>query len=98
MQVEGRTDSAMPLGNVAAKLSAFGWATEEIDGNDFPSILAAFDRARETKGRPSAIVARTLVGKGAPSLEGIIGHVMKLPPAAADRAMAELEAQAETLR
>ncbi len=56
MQVEGRTDSAMPLGDVAAKLAAFGWATEEIDGHDFPSILGAFDRARETRGRPSAIV------------------------------------------
>lgn len=97
MQVEGHSDKAMRMGPIAAKFESFGWATQEIDGNDFPSILAALDKAREAKDRPAAIIARTLVGKGAPSLEGVIGHVMKLPADAASKALGELERQAEAL-
>src|SRR5205814_494308 len=48
----------------ARKLEAFGWAAIEVDGHDVDALRAAFARARETRGRPSALVARTEKGHG----------------------------------
>lgn len=93
MQVEGDIDSVMRMEPVAAKFEAFGWQALDIDGHDMRAILEAFERARATPDRPTVIVARTLVGKGAPSLEGIFGHNMKLPAETAARALRELEAE-----
>ncbi len=47
-----------------AKFEANGWQAGVIDGHDLAAVLAALDRARGTTGRPQAIVARTLKGKG----------------------------------
>ena len=46
------------------KFEAEGWATEVIDGHDVAAVLAALDRAKATKGRPQAIIARTIKGHG----------------------------------
>lgn len=92
MQVEGHVDTVMRMEPIEAKFAAFGWRTEAIDGNDLGAILGALDRSRAETSRPSFIRANTLVGKGAPSLEGILGHTMKLPPDVARRALAELDA------
>src|ERR1700723_1898652 len=46
------------------KFESEGFATEVIDGHDVSAILAALDRAKATKGRPQAIVARTIKGNG----------------------------------
>ena len=46
------------------KFEAEGFATEVIDGHDVPAVLAALDRAKATKGRPQAILARTIKGHG----------------------------------
>src|SRR5271155_2696149 len=46
------------------KFESEGFATEVIDGHDVPAILAALDRAKATKGRPQAIIARTVKGHG----------------------------------
>jgi transketolase len=46
------------------KFIAFGWNALEIDGHSIPQILAAVDKAREEKTRPTAIVAHTVKGKG----------------------------------
>jgi transketolase len=46
------------------KFESEGFATEVIDGHDVPAILAALDRAKATKGRPQAIIARTIKGHG----------------------------------
>ena len=91
MQVEGHVDTVMAMEPIEAKFAAFGWRTETIDGHDFGAILGALDRARSETERPTLVRANTLVGKGAPSLEGILGHTMKLPPEAARRALAELD-------
>jgi transketolase len=92
MQVEGHVDAVMRMEPIEAKFEAFGWRTEAIDGHDFGAILGAFDRSRAETARPSFVRANTLVGKGAPCLEGILGHTMKLPPEVARRALAELDA------
>jgi transketolase len=91
MQVEGHVDQVMAMEPVDAKWRAFHWQVETIDGNDMDALLAALDRARATTDRPTCIIARTLAGKGAPCLEGVLGHTMKLPPEMAARALAELQ-------
>lgn len=93
MQVEGHVDQVLAMEPVADKWRAFNWQVDTIDGNDLPAVLAALDRARACSDRPTCIVARTLAGKGAPSLEGVLGHTMKLPPDMAERALAELDAK-----
>lgn len=90
MQVEGHVDRVLGMQPIAAKWQAFNWHTLTIDGNDMPAILAALDEAKAHKGQPTCIVARTLVGKGVPSFEGIFAHNMKLPPDAAEKALREL--------
>src|ERR1700691_3186693 len=52
------------------KFESEGWATEVIDGHDVAAVLAALDRAKATKGRPQAIVARTIKGHGFSEVAG----------------------------
>ena len=54
----------------AARWRAFGWHAVVIDGHDLTAILDALDEARQTTGRPTMIVARTLKGIGIPLMEG----------------------------
>jgi transketolase len=73
---------------------AFGWHAVVIDGHDMPQVLAAYDEARSTKGRPTAILARTQKGKGVSFTEAKPNwHGKALKPEEAMRAYAELEAQ-----
>ncbi|MGZ4465367.1 MAG: transketolase [Nocardioides sp.] len=53
---------------VADKLTAFGWDTREVDGNDMAALVAALEASRERDGRPKAIVLRTTPGFGVPTL------------------------------
>ena len=52
------------------KFAAEGFAAEVIDGHDVPAVLAALDRAKATKGRPQAILARTIKGHGFSEVAG----------------------------
>lgn len=54
---------------LAEKLRAFQWHTEEIDGHNMGEVLGALERARAVKGRPQAIVAHTVKGKGVSFVE-----------------------------
>lgn len=54
---------------VLDKISAFGWASVEIDGNDIGALVGALEGARERDGRPKAIIMRTQPGSGIPTLE-----------------------------
>jgi transketolase len=90
MQVEGDVEQVMRMQPLLDKWRAFNWHAVEIDGHDSEAIMAAFDEARAMRGRPTCINARTLVGKGAPSLEGIMSHNIKLPSDVAQRALAEI--------
>jgi transketolase len=79
----------------AVRWRAFGWHAIVVDGHDIPALLAAYDEARATRGRPTMILARTLKGKGVSFVEdkeGWHGRAFKAGEEA-DRALAELEAQ-----
>jgi transketolase len=76
------------------RFAAFGWRVQTIDGHDMRQIVAALRRARRTRGAPSAIIARTMKGKGIEGIEGLPGwHGKALPPEDAERAIAALESR-----
>ena len=52
-----------------AKLTAFGWTCRVTDGHDFGALTTAFSELPVREGAPTAIVARTMRGRGVPSLE-----------------------------
>jgi transketolase len=77
---------------IADKWRAFGWATQEIGGNDIAAIVSALHQARSVSGRPKAIVLRTLPGKGIATLEGREkAHFIRVDPGEWDDLAAELE-------
>ncbi len=102
LQIDGKiTDVMSPL-PIPEKFRAFGWHTVEIDAHDFSQIEAAYAEAKATKGRPTAIVARGVKGKGVSFMENQAGWHGKAPNdeeyaravAELDEALRELEAQA----
>jgi transketolase len=76
---------------LAARFRAFGWRTLEIDGHDLPAILGALAATREAG--PTAILARTVKGRGVSFLEGADGwHGQALAAPQLDAALAEIDA------
>ena len=69
LQVDGRTAQIMNSEPLVEKWRAFGWHVQDIDGHDMAAILQAVARAHATNGRPSAIIARTVKGKGVSFME-----------------------------
>lgn len=74
LQATGRTEERFPIGSIEEKLRAFGLETITADGHDVGALAAAFDRADEIKGKPTAIVADTVKGRGIPFAEGEAGY------------------------
>ena len=70
----------MNPGDLRARFSAAGWhVIDARDGNDVAQLDAAFDEAERTKGRPSAVIATTVKGKGSPLIENKASWHHKLP-------------------
>jgi transketolase len=61
-QQTGATMEVLDLRPLVPRFEAFGWFAQEINGHDLNEILQAFDKAKQIKGKPSAIVARTIKG------------------------------------
>ena len=61
LQIDGRNDEVMSLGDLPAKLRAFGFDLHEIDGHDLDAVEAALS-APVTAGKPKAILAHTVKG------------------------------------
>jgi transketolase len=68
-ETDGSTETIMGIEPIVDKFRAFRYETVEIDGHNFDQILGAFAHARETRGRPTAIVANTVKGKGVSFME-----------------------------
>lgn len=79
LQIDGPIEDVMSIGSPRAKWEAFDWHVIEIDGHDFGAILAAMDEARDTRGKPTMIVARTVKGKGVSFMENIVDFHGKAP-------------------
>jgi transketolase len=56
--------------DVGARYAAYGWHVQMIDGHNMDEILAAFNKAKSTKGKPHMIICKTIIGKGIPQVEG----------------------------
>ena len=93
VQSEGTMDKVMSLEPLMDKMESFGFACQEVDGNDMGALLDAYDIARQTKDKPTFIKANTVMGKGVASLEGLMFHQLRFPEEVANSARAELEAQ-----
>ncbi len=79
LQIDGAVKDVMNTMPYESKLSAFGWNVIEIDGHDIQQILSAFESAKGTKGKPTAIVAKTVKGKGVSFMENNVGWHGKAP-------------------
>ena len=73
LQIDGPVAEVMNPTPHDKKLEAFGFHVISIDGHDFDQIEAAFAEARATKGKPTAIIARTVKGKGVSFMENQVG-------------------------
>ena len=98
LQRDGATADVMPSEPLDAKFAAFGWHVIKADGHDFDSLRAALAEARETKGKPSVILMRTVKGRGVSFMENNAGWHGKAPNAEQyEQAHAELSAAIEKL-
>lgn len=64
LQIDGATEDVMNVGPLGPKFLAFNWHVLEVDGHDIQAISRAFDEAEAETDRPTAIIARTVKGKG----------------------------------
>ena len=80
LQIDGSNDEVMSLGDLSAKLKAFGFEVYEIDGHDLDAIEAALS-AEVVPGKPKCILAHTVKGKGVSFMENQVGWHGKAPNA-----------------
>lgn len=69
IQIDGSTESVMPLENLRDKWESFGWHVLEIDGHNIDSIIDAASMGRAITNRPTVIIAHTIPGKGVDFME-----------------------------
>ena len=80
LQIDGRIEDVNSPYPIPDKFRAFNFHVVEVaDGNDFNQLRAAFKEARETKGQPTAIVMKTVKGKGVSFMENQVGWHGKAP-------------------
>ena len=92
LQIDGSIDQVCSPYPIDEKFRAFGFHVICIDGNSFEDLKKAFDEARATKGQPTAIIAKTVKGKGVSFMENQVGWHGKAPnDEEYEKAMAELE-------
>lgn len=70
VQLDGTAEEIMPMGDIPAKFSAFGYHVIIVDGHDIQSLSQGIDEAKKVKGQPSIILANTIKGKGISFMEG----------------------------
>lgn len=88
---DGTLDEILGLAPLDEKFRSFGWHVITVDGHDLGALLAAYAEARETKGKPTVIIARTIKGKGVSFMEDVQGwHGVPPKPEDLERALAEL--------
>jgi transketolase len=69
IQIDGVTETVMPLGDLARKFAAFGWHVVEIDGNNVQAVISACELAKAVTESPTVIIAHTIPGKGVDYME-----------------------------
>jgi transketolase len=94
LQHDGPTTAIMGAAPMAAKWRAFGWHVTDVDGHDLAALTAALDHT-DPAGRPRAVIAHTVKGRGVSFMEGVtewhsVSDPARLPDAVAELQMGEL--------
>ena len=80
LQISGNTEDVMAHDDLHERFRSFGWhVIDAADGNDISQLKAAFEEAKETKGKPTVLIANTVKGKGSPVMEHKAGWHHKVP-------------------
>lgn len=69
LQIDGNIEDVMNPGPIDRKFEAFGWNVLKINGHDYDEIITAIAKAKEFKGKPTAIICNTIKGKGVSFME-----------------------------
>ena len=79
LQIDGVISEVMNSYPIDKKFKDFGFEVIKINGNDFKSIINGFEEAKRIKGKPTAIIAKTIKGKGVSYMENVAGWHGKAP-------------------
>jgi len=91
LQIDGPVQKVMGIAPIHDKWAAFGWHVIDVDGHSMENILAALDKAEQTKGKPSVIIANTTKGKGVSFFEDKVEyHGITPTPEEYERAVKEI--------
>lgn len=91
LQIDGKNEDVMTVTPVDEKFRSFGWNVVMIDGHNFEEIFDGLKQAKECKGRPTVLIAKTVKGKGVSFMENQAGWHGKAPNAEQlEQAVAEL--------
>jgi transketolase len=80
-QATGRSEEIMALAPLADKWRAFGWTTHEVDGHDIGALIRLIERVPHAIGKPTAIIAHTVKGKGVSFMEDDNNWHYRIPKA-----------------
>jgi transketolase len=98
LQIDGTCAEVNSVYPINEKFKAFGWNVIEIDAHSFDEIDAAFNAAKEFKGKPTCIIAKSIKGKGVSYMENVCGWHGSAPNQEQyEQAMAELNAALKEL-
>lgn len=79
LQIDGKVKDVMNVYPIDEKFKSFGFGTINIDGNNIEEIIEALQKAKITKGKPTAIIAKTIKGKGVSFMEDNVSWHGKAP-------------------
>ena len=79
LQIDGSVDNVMNVYPIDEKFRSFGFEVFTVDGNNIDELITIFEKAKTVKGKPTAIVAKTIKGKGVSYMENQAGWHGKAP-------------------
>ena len=79
LQIDGNVDKVMNIYPLPEKFESFGFSVINVDGHNIRELIQAFEQAKKTKGKPTAIIANTIKGKGVSFMENEAGWHGKAP-------------------
>lgn len=79
LQIDGTIEEVMPSYPIDKKFESFGFNVIKTDGHDIEMLIDSFNKAKQVKGRPTVIIAKTIKGKGVSFMENQVGWHGKAP-------------------
>lgn len=79
LQIDGKIEDVSGLDNIEGKFKSFGFHVLRVDGHNISQLIDSFNTAKQTKGKPTVIIAKTVKGKGISFMENQAGWHGKAP-------------------